>query len=239
MRTARAAFVLALAFALSGCGSSPRMARYRFTVEVEDNGRMVSGSAVQEEHCVFHDGLIRMGNALSCGVKGEAVVVDLGDKGQLFVLLTRDPGRPRLSDSPWGLVEYMHRNLFDPVGLTAAAFDRIASSRETVTLDALHTPMMVRFRDINDPTSVELVDPQHLDASFGSGVKFSKATLVISDDPVSTGIEKRATWLPGLTGPHPATGTVLLSLTGSSLLYPFGDPKHSLAESLYAAYFKN
>jgi hypothetical protein len=46
------------------------MAHYRFTVEVEDNGRMASGSAVQEEDCVFNDGLLKMGNALNCGVKG-------------------------------------------------------------------------------------------------------------------------------------------------------------------------
>ncbi|MGA2491659.1 MAG: hypothetical protein ABSF67_01780 [Roseiarcus sp.] len=90
MKIARSALALALALAVAGCGSWPRAARYRFTVEVEDNGRMVSGSAVQEEDCVFNDGVIRMGAALNCGVKGEAVVVDLGDKGLLFVLLTND-----------------------------------------------------------------------------------------------------------------------------------------------------
>jgi hypothetical protein len=102
-----------------------------------------------------------------------------------------------VSDSPWGLFEYAHRNLFDPVGLTAAAFDRIAASRETATFDAAHTPMMVRFRDINGPTSVELVDPERLDTSFGPGVRFSKATIAITSDAVTTGIEKSAPWLVG------------------------------------------
>ena len=197
MKTVSGALLLVLALTVANCGSAPRMARFRFTVEVEDNGRIVSGSAVQEEDCVFSDGLIRMGNALNCGVKGEAVVVDLGVKGVLFVLLTGDPSRRRTSDSTWGLFEYMHRNLFDPVGVTAAAFDRIAASRETVTLDAIHTPMMVRFRDISDSTSVEFVDPAHLDASFGPGVKFSRATIAITSDPATTGIEKTAPWLVG------------------------------------------
>jgi hypothetical protein len=127
------------------------MAHYRFTVEVEDNGRMASGSAVQEEDCVFNDGLLKMGNALNCGVKGGAVAVDLGERGLLFVLLTRDPGRQRTSDSPWGLFEYANRNLFEPVGETAAALDRIAANRETVTLDALHTPMMVSLSRCQRP----------------------------------------------------------------------------------------
>jgi hypothetical protein len=200
MKVASGALAMVLALTVCGCGSSPRAARYRFIVEVEDNGRTASGSAVQEEDCVFNDGLLRMGNALNCGVKGEAVVVDLGEKGLLFVLLTRDPSRRRTSDSPWGLFEYANRNLFDPVGVTAAAFDRMASNRATVTLDALHMPMMVRFRDVNDPTSAELVDPEHLDASFGSGVKYSQASIAITDDPVTTGIERWLPWIKGLRG---------------------------------------
>jgi hypothetical protein len=73
-----------LALALAGCGSAPRVARYRFTVEVDDNGRSVTGSSVQEEHCTFNDGFFKgIGNALDCGVKGESVVVDLGAKATL------------------------------------------------------------------------------------------------------------------------------------------------------------
>jgi hypothetical protein len=220
-KTVSGAFLLGVAVAVASCGSAPRMARYNFTVEVEDNGRIARGSAIQEEHCVFSDGLIRMGNALNCGVKGEAVVVDLGEKGRLFVLLTGDPNRRRTSDSPWGLLEYMHRNLFDPVGLTAAAFDRIAASRETVTLDAIHTPMMVRFRDINDPTTVELVDPAHLEASFGPGVKFAKATTAIASNALTTGIEKTLPWLnSGYPGRRlfPASGGPLSEVPPAHLL---------------------
>jgi hypothetical protein len=192
------ALILLLVLAAGGCGSWPRMARVRFTVEIDDNGRPVSGSAVQEVDCAFNDGLIRMGAAaLSCGVKGEALVVDLGAKGLLFVLLTADPGRRHLSGSPWGIFEYANRDLYDPVGLTAAAFDRIASQRTAVAVDAAHTPMMVRFRDVNDPTTIELVDPEHLDASFGGRVRFSKATVAITTDAITTGIEKSTPWLVG------------------------------------------
>jgi len=58
-------------------------------------------------------------------------------------------------------------------------------------------PLLVRFRDPNDPKTVERVDPNDLAASFGAGVKLTRATVEITDDPLTTGIEKRLPWLAG------------------------------------------
>lgn len=239
MSVVRSLIVAALLAGLCGCNSPPRAARYRFVVEIDDNGRIARGSSVQEERCAFHDGYIRMGNAFDCGERGEAVVVDLGAKGLLFVLLNPDPSRPRVSGSPWGLLEEAHQKLYDPGGLSAAAFDRMAASRDIASFAAEQMPMMVRFRDVGDPKSVELVDPAHLDASFGPGIEFSKATVAITDDPVTTGIETLLPWLPGLKGVHPETGKIPWTLEGSILQHPFGDPKHTLAGYLEPGYFKD
>ena len=56
-------------------------------------------------------------------------------------------------------------------------------------------PMMVTFGDLNDPTSVALVDPDDLAASFGEGINISRITAELTDDPVTTGIEERLEWL--------------------------------------------
>lgn len=48
-------------------------------------------------------------------------------------------------------------------------------------------PLMVRFRDLGDPTSVERVDPAAI------GVK--RIVLETTSDEVTTGIEKRLGWL--------------------------------------------
>ncbi len=53
-------------------------------------------------------------------------------------------------------------------------------------------PMMVRFRDLRDPLSVEPVDPDTI------GVQ--RIRLETTHDPVTTGIEKRLTWLTALKG---------------------------------------
>ncbi len=51
--------------------------------------------------------------------------------------------------------------------------------------------MLVRFRNIRDPSSVETVDPDNLAKSFGAGVRLKRITVQITDDPVTSGIDKR------------------------------------------------
>lgn len=51
-------------------------------------------------------------------------------------------------------------------------------------------PMLVRFHDINDPKTVERVDPNNLAATFGEGVNLVSTTIEITDEPITTGIEK-------------------------------------------------
>jgi hypothetical protein len=70
-------------------------------------------------------------------------------------------------------------------------------------------PLLVRFRDIDDPKSVEEVDPLDIGKSFGAGAELVRATIEIvpvgiwplnsfgiTGEPITTGIEKRLSWLP-------------------------------------------
>ncbi len=60
--------------------------------------------------------------------------------------------------------------------------------------------MLARFRDINDPKTLERVDPKNLAASFGPGVTHVGAHAELTNAPVTTGIAKR---LPWWNGPFP------------------------------------
>ena len=55
--------------------------------------------------------------------------------------------------------------------------------------------MLVTFGDLDDPTSVSRVDPDDLAASFGEEVTLRRITVQMTDDRVTTGIEKRLPWL--------------------------------------------
>jgi hypothetical protein len=56
-------------------------------------------------------------------------------------------------------------------------------------------PMLVTFGDLDDPTSVEEVDPDDLAATFGGDVSLKRITVRITDGPVTGGIEERLAWL--------------------------------------------
>ena len=70
--------------------------------------------------------------------------------------------------------------------------DGITSPAEVRAADY---PLLVTFADPADPTSVQRVDPANLAASFGPGVTLKRITVEVTNDPVTTGIEKRLGWL--------------------------------------------
>jgi hypothetical protein len=78
-----------------------------------------------------------------------------------------------------------------------------------VDLPLTSLPLLVRFRDPDNPMTVERVDP----LDIGAGAKLVRATLEIvpagiwplswygiTGEPITTGIEQRLSWLPRLKG---------------------------------------
>ena len=57
---------------------------------------------------------------------------------------------------------------------------------------------LLRFRDITDPATVELVDPDNLSASFGKGYTLKRVTYQVTNDPVTKGMDERLPWLDEL-----------------------------------------
>jgi hypothetical protein len=146
---------------------------------------------VQEFEVTFNDGIFKgLGMPIGIGVKGEAIPVDLGTRGTFFALLVRDQTR---KDS----------TSFDGA-LTDIAPETARAGDMPGPLDALNRHkgrlniplrLLLRFCDLSDPKSVERVDPEHLDQAFGEGVKLIRATVEITSDPITTGIEKRLPWV--------------------------------------------
>jgi hypothetical protein len=177
--------------------------RYRLTLVADDNGKPVTGSGVIEAS-YWKIPMFMLSHAeYGSRARGEAVVLDFGDKGMLFALLKGDDIH---SDANW-------------IARTAFGIERnsppdeelrkLRSLTGKIDLKFNLLPILVRFRNIDDPKTVERVSPYNLAGSLGSGVTLVNATIEIARDPVTTGIEKRLPWLPGKKGkPGSITGAM-------------------------------
>lgn len=164
--------------------------RYRLVVEVDDKGVLRSGASVIE---IIRD---KGYNGIGGKVRGEAVAVDLGDGQVLFALLSGPRG-----GADWPVV-MPHHAFAEQLGgdsmVDEAKLDKLdAMTGASAILQASDYPMLVRFRSIAVPSSVEEVNPKNLGASFGPDVKLKRITVEITDDPVTSGLERRLGWLSG------------------------------------------
>jgi hypothetical protein len=152
--------------------------RYRITIAVETTEGVRTGSAVREVSAVT--GLIRWyDGGGGVGVKGEAVVVDLGERGVLFGLID------------WNSYDEFYDAFPYPKGGGQATADGIRyyntlePGRSAPLTNPKYWPQMVTFGDLHDPKSVKAVDPDDLAAAFGEGVSLKGITVEITDEPVT------------------------------------------------------
>lgn len=167
--------------------------RFKITVEVETPEGLKSGSAVYEMSNADSSAKIlnfpEAGNPAT--LKGEAVVVDLGKRGVLFSLIPGErtfynafprPGGPGGETTTEGIRYY--KNLKDAKAI----------------LKPEQYPMMVIFKDLKDPMSVQRVNTTNLFPQFGEGMSLQDVTIEITDEPITLGIEGKLPWLSGLNG---------------------------------------
>jgi hypothetical protein len=173
--------------------------RYRLTVEVETPEGVKTGSSVIEvRQSIGRTTMDGFGEQIYLRIRGEAVAVDLPDGRTLYALLRSG-----------GDVEWAARviPLLSPDAKDDNSLDDFLLLEGKQELPRRWTaqgpfnnvsayPMMVTFGDLADPTSVELVDPDDLAATFGESVKLKRITAELTHDPVTTGIDERLGWLP-------------------------------------------
>lgn len=178
--------------------------RYRLTVEVDTPEGLRTGSSVIEvETGKGRSAMAPAGSVIMYNLRGEAVTVDLGEGRYLFALLRSK------SEVDWA--KQVMFLLTPPVRSSdgkdyEATFQDMLKRTGEIELPRYFRnsghiknrparPMLVTFGDIDDPTSVEEVDPDDLATTFGDGVSLKRITVQLTDDPVTTGIEQRLAWL--------------------------------------------
>jgi hypothetical protein len=197
----------AAAIALLGCKINSSPYHYELKVEVETPEGVRSGSSVIGVR-IFSQvkGTEGLGGGGNLQAFGEAAAVDLPDGRTLFVLL-----RSKTNEDWAASVHVRNSNLkrdqFASLDqyMEALRYDRIVHPlRRWIDLPNQPPiddyPLLVTFKDANDPKSVERVDPDDLAATFGAGYRLRSLTVQGTDELVSKGLEKRLAWLPNHRG---------------------------------------
>ncbi|MCP4183593.1 MAG: hypothetical protein GY761_09790 [Hyphomicrobiales bacterium] len=162
----------------------------KLTLEVETPEGVKSGSSVIEARVVYQPTLgFPEGKGMSNHWRGEATIVDLGQKRFLFALLGHPVNEAQAT--------FKNSILQDPdARYPVISYSKLVRLRQKAVVPFSHLPLLVTFTDINDPASVKRVDPYDLAAHFGAGVKLKAATLEITGEPVKMGeVEKVLGWL--------------------------------------------
>jgi hypothetical protein len=168
---------------------------YRVTVSVDTPEGIKSGSAVRKISFHTEPDILNQGGTKWHLSMGEAVVVDLGHRGKLFA-----PMLSYLSDEDreqWTVLE---------------SFPLLEKTKigERITLAKKQYPILVTFKDLRDPKSVELVYgmqtydengklvdqmQDRFEEIFGAGVYLKEIVLEKTDAPVEHHIDALLPWL--------------------------------------------
>lgn len=176
--------------------------RYRLTVEVETPEGLKAGSSVIQVETAVSRGIPTPG-AVRSRVRGEAVAVDLPGGKTLFALLRSENDIDWASRVMFMMASEVPKTDEDQF---QSRFNNLLRLNGSIALPRMWPPvghldersaypMMVTFRDLADPVSVQRVDPDDLAATFGEGVRLKRITVQMTDDAVTSGIRNRLRWL--------------------------------------------
>ncbi len=187
----RVVTIASAALALVSCDSSETL-RYRLSLEVETPEGLRSGSSVIEVEVRERSDKVVIGNAVRLRARGEAVAVELPGGKFLFALLTDESSSNAASLHPW--------RAFNPGrgdghewGVGPARELKFKQKARSLPLE--YYPTLVTFADIDDPTTLEIVDPKNLPVTFGEGFAMRQITVQMTSDVVQNTISQKLKWL--------------------------------------------
>lgn len=183
--------------------------RYKLTAEAMTPEGPKIGSSVTEVSYTHFFSLSGVPNLIR-SVTGEALFIDLGsDKNFLVTLTSWESGRNSNSEPSMPSFNGALGPLNLPIKVLNLNWPGGGSGEElamTKQVEALNgsepaivpfsfLPTLVTFRNINDPDSVEVVQPDSLAKTFGPGYELVKVTLQVTKESPTEKIESILPWL--------------------------------------------
>ncbi len=152
--------------------------RYKVIVSVDTPEGLKTGSAVREAIVKFEPrpGYKPHPYHVTTKVKGEAVVVDLGERGVLFALIDPDDYR------------FLFEAFPGPPGLTvegAEFYSNLSIGKKSILND--HFPWLVTFLDSSDPKTIKAINKDNIRKILGKDTILSEISIEMTNEPVTWG----------------------------------------------------
>jgi hypothetical protein len=177
VRSARTVLgVLSLAVAASSCTWLPTRESasltYRLTAEIEVDGDVLTGSAVQAMDVVGTDTTFPHQTRFSGDSHGDAIEIPLKDGGVVFALM-----ETRNLSGAYARQLLSSCGILDPFAVGIEAARVVANFSGTCEVDTAAVPLFVYLPNADDPQQIH-------DASTFVGIKILRVTLTKVDAPV-------------------------------------------------------
>ena len=190
-----AASVILVSLALAGCARRPDASyRYKLTIAVETPEGIKTGSNVVELD------YYKSWSGEPHRTYGQALALDLGASGMLVALLTQGRGQAWGDDDPKGIV-FKNCDGGTRIGLSSIdVVRRIAACKAVYPVAVSDLPDILFFKDAKDPGSAAVVDPQNLDTVLGPGIVIRSATIQLTDEALTRGVDDHLPWVRSWRG---------------------------------------
>lgn len=208
--TRRGTFGVLGLLALQACGLFPRYSlNYQLKVVLRVGEASYSGQSVIAVTFTDQEGSC-CGPSYSVRVVGEAPMVDLGSRGPVFALLNRLEfgdviaiDQRYAADLPVNVLSPRFPNETAALRRDSShfpeLFEKIRGVREEVRIPALMHPTLVRFRDIAEPGSIEIIAASNIAEILGGDVSIEGCSIQIVDRPVTKGLKDVLPWLEAIS----------------------------------------
>ncbi len=197
--------------------------KFRLTVEVETPDGVKSASGIFSVTPNRGYGGSNTGETAGPKTKGDALFVDLGGGKNVVALLAVGTDRTDLDAT-----NYIAMRAFNAAGRRVQFRDmKKTTAMSPVEVPAENAPVLVTFKNINDPASMRRLTADNVQELLGAGVKLHGLTVsTVANgfwpldvggalgEPVSRGIEQKLPWLKGEPGPVNQAAITALNAAG-------------------------
>jgi len=173
---------------LSGCGGESATLRYKLIARANVGGEIIEAYAVNQL-TVSTTPYSLSGNAASSDLTAEATILDMGERGSMFIL-------QNVNNHPSAIVE-----AYDIAGSMGSLrkegiekFRTIQGQGRVSWPDRLIKPRMMAFRDESDPASIFEVTRENFSDHFGTDAKLIALYIEPTTEPISNVIPTRLPW---------------------------------------------